>query len=60
MGGKLVMDPRQCTHLLAKSAARTEKFLSALARACPIVTPAWLTDSIREKTFLGIGRHYCR
>ncbi|KAI9597717.1 BRCT domain-containing protein [Syncephalis fuscata] len=55
LGGKVVTDPRQCTHLMAKSAARTEKFLSALARACPIVTHAWLTNSIREKRFLDVN-----
>ncbi|RKP25797.1 hypothetical protein SYNPS1DRAFT_28479 [Syncephalis pseudoplumigaleata] len=53
LGGKVVTDARHCTHLIAKSAARTEKFLSALARACAIVTYGWLARSMEEGRFVG-------
>jgi hypothetical protein len=52
IGGRLAESIDDCTHLIAKRAARTEKFLSALATAKYIMPLEWLTCSIEQGHFL--------
>lgn len=42
LGGTLADSVFECTHLVTDRVRRTLKFLCALARGVPIVTPAWL------------------
>jgi hypothetical protein len=44
--------PDECTHLVVKTLARTEKLLCAMAVAPAIVTENWVRDSIAAKKLL--------
>ena len=46
------MKPEECTHLIVKTLARTEKFLCAIAVAPTVVTEKWVRDSIAAKKLL--------
>lgn len=52
MGGKIVEYPSQCTVLVSKDISRTSKVLSAINRAVPIVSPAWMVTSHKEMRFV--------
>ncbi|XP_059570296.1 mediator of DNA damage checkpoint protein 1-like isoform X2 [Alligator mississippiensis] len=52
LGGTLADSVFECTHLVTDRVRRTLKFLCALARGVPIVTPAWLDQSKRSHCFL--------
>ncbi|KAI9225559.1 MAG: hypothetical protein DHS80DRAFT_33597 [Piptocephalis tieghemiana] len=52
LGGKIAGSARDCTHLIAEAAARTEKFLVGISVAQWIVTKAWLQDSLKEGRWL--------
>ncbi|KAK2583142.1 hypothetical protein KPH14_009166 [Odynerus spinipes] len=52
LGGTKVEDPSKCTILVTDKIRRTTKFLSALARAVPIVSINWLHESKRVGHFL--------
>lgn len=47
LGGSLAKGVNDMTHLVTDKARRTVKFLCALARGVPIVTPDWL-KKVRE------------
>lgn len=51
-GAKIGVKPSECTHLVVKSLARTEKLLCAIAVAPHIVTERWVRDSITAKRLL--------
>ena len=57
LGVKMVMRPSECTHLLAASVVRTEKFLCALAKAPFILSEKWATQSVAAKKLLGKSCH---
>lgn len=42
LGGSLAKGVNDMTHLVTDKARRTVKFLCAVARGVPIVTPDWL------------------
>jgi hypothetical protein len=44
--------PDECTHLVVKTLARTEKLLCAMAVAPVVVTEKWVRDSIAAKKLL--------
>ncbi|KAF8268967.1 hypothetical protein EI94DRAFT_1726344 [Lactarius quietus] len=52
LGAKIGVKPSECTHLVVKSLARTEKLLCAMAVAPHIVTERWVRDSITAKRLL--------
>lgn len=52
LGAKIGVKPSECTHLVAKSLARTEKLLCAMAVAPHFVTEKWVRDSITAKRLL--------
>ena len=52
LGAKLGANPRECTHLVVRSLARTEKLLCAIAVAPHFVTDRWVRDSITAKRLL--------
>lgn len=56
MGVKFTIKPAECTHLVAKSLVRTEKFLCAMAVAPFIVTDKWVQTCVATKHILG---EYC-
>ncbi|KAM6038224.1 LOW QUALITY PROTEIN: mediator of DNA damage checkpoint protein 1 [Chlamydotis macqueenii] len=55
LGGALAGSAAECTHLLTDRVRRTLKFLCALARGVPIVTPQWLLQSARRGRALPPG-----
>lgn len=52
LGVVFVKKPSECTHLLVKSAVRTEKFLCALATAPYVLSGEWATASAAAKKLL--------
>lgn len=48
LGGSLARGVNDMTHLVTDKARRTVKFLCAVARGVPIVTPEWL-KKVRER-----------
>ena len=52
MGVKFTSKPLECTHLVARSLVRTEKFLCAIARAPYILSEKWLVASYAAKQLL--------
>uniref|UniRef100_A0ABM5FIJ3 Mediator of DNA damage checkpoint protein 1 n=1 Tax=Pogona vitticeps TaxID=103695 RepID=A0ABM5FIJ3_9SAUR len=52
LGGSLAESVFDCTHLVTDRVRRTVKFLCALARGIPIVTPDWLEKSRQNSFFL--------
>ncbi|NXP27857.1 MDC1 protein, partial [Scytalopus superciliaris] len=54
LGGVVASSVHDCTHLVTDGVRRTLKFLCALARGIPIVTPQWLLQC--PHTSLGVPR----
>ncbi|KAF7296145.1 hypothetical protein MKEN_01429800 [Mycena kentingensis (nom. inval.)] len=52
LGVKITKDPTECTHLIAPSIVRTEKFLGALARRAWILSKDWALDSAAANKLL--------
>ncbi|KAI0935547.1 hypothetical protein AcV5_003952 [Taiwanofungus camphoratus] len=52
MGVKMTTKPSECTHLIARSLVRTEKFLCAMAVAPYVVSEKWLLSSAATKQLL--------
>lgn len=52
LGGCVIDNPRQCTHLVAKSLSRTMKFFISINVCKYIITKEWLEDSIAKEKFL--------
>ncbi|GFS15803.1 mediator of DNA damage checkpoint protein 1 [Elysia marginata] len=52
LGGELVGNIQECTHLITDKVRRTVKFLGGLAKGALIVTPQWLESSKQARTFL--------
>ena len=52
LGARVGVKPDECTHLVVKTIARTEKLLCAIAVAPAIVTENWVRDSIATKKLL--------
>lgn len=57
LGAKIGVKPSECTHLVVKSLARTEKLLCAVAVAPHIVTERWVRDSITAKRLLPTNKY---
>ncbi|KAM6038734.1 mediator of DNA damage checkpoint protein 1 [Theristicus caerulescens] len=55
LGGSMATSVFDCTHLVTDRVRRTVKFLCAVARGVPIVTPEWLHKSARSGRVLGPG-----
>ncbi|NXG74628.1 MDC1 protein, partial [Baryphthengus martii] len=55
LGGSLATSVLDCTHLVTDRVRRTIKFLCAVARGVPIVTPEWLLK-VRRGGTLGTWR----
>ena len=53
LGATITTDANQCTCLVTDKIRRTAKFLCALGRGIPIVSPNWISQSKMTKTFLG-------
>jgi hypothetical protein len=54
LGGELVNDIRDCTHLIAKKVTRSIKFLSCLLKGLPILNNHWIEESFLSKMFLSM------
>lgn len=52
LGARVGVRPDECTHLVVKTLARTEKLLCAMAVAPALVTEKWVRDSIITKKLL--------
>ncbi len=52
LGARVGVRPDECTHLVVKTLARTEKLLCAMAVAPAVVTERWVRDSIAAKKLL--------
>ncbi|KAH9051825.1 hypothetical protein EDB87DRAFT_672208 [Lactarius vividus] len=57
LGAKIGVKPSECTHLVVKSLARTEKLLCAMAVAPHFVTERWVRDSITAKKLLSTDKY---
>ncbi|NXK01323.1 MDC1 protein, partial [Corythaixoides concolor] len=55
LGGSMATSVFDCTHLVTDRVRRTVKFLCAVARGVPIVTPEWLHKSARSGRVLAPG-----
>ncbi|XP_074990846.1 mediator of DNA damage checkpoint protein 1 isoform X7 [Calonectris borealis] len=55
LGGSMATSVFDCTHLVTDRVRRTVKFLCAVARGVPIVTPEWLHESARGGRILVPG-----
>ncbi|NWV79043.1 MDC1 protein, partial [Dasyornis broadbenti] len=55
LGGTEATSVHDCSHLVTDGIRRTLKFLCALARGIPIVTPEWLIQSSRSGRALSPG-----
>ncbi|XP_074423654.1 uncharacterized protein LOC141735107 [Larus michahellis] len=55
LGGSMATSVFDCTHLVTDRVRRTVKFLCAVARGIPIVTPEWLHKSSRSGRVLVPG-----
>ncbi|XP_009465406.1 PREDICTED: mediator of DNA damage checkpoint protein 1-like [Nipponia nippon] len=55
LGGSMATSIFDCTHLVTDRVRRTVKFLCAVARGVPIVTPEWLHKSARSGRVLVPG-----
>lgn len=52
LGGEIVTDVRECTHLITNKIRKTFKFLSCLGRSVHIIGDRWLDESNKNKMFL--------
>ncbi|XP_048881973.1 mediator of DNA damage checkpoint protein 1 [Brienomyrus brachyistius] len=52
LGGSLARDVADMTHLVTDRVRRTVKFLCAVARGVPVVTPCWLEKCSKNGAFL--------
>ncbi|KDQ07132.1 hypothetical protein BOTBODRAFT_616780 [Botryobasidium botryosum FD-172 SS1] len=52
LGAKITVKPAECTHLVAKSIGRTEKFLCAMPLSPYILSENWIRSSIAAKKLL--------
>ncbi|KAI0083353.1 hypothetical protein BDY19DRAFT_1060990 [Irpex rosettiformis] len=52
LGGKFTTKPQECTHLVARSIVRTEKFLYAMAVGAHVVSVNWVEMCVAKKTIL--------
>lgn len=52
LGGETVDCASQCTVLVCEKLFRTNKLMSSVCRGVPIVTPAWLIASYKQKRFV--------
>jgi hypothetical protein len=52
LGASVDVRPDECTHLIVKTLARTEKLLCAMAVAPAVITERWVRDSIAAKKLL--------
>ncbi|KAI0292334.1 hypothetical protein B0F90DRAFT_1770582 [Multifurca ochricompacta] len=57
LGAKVGVKPDECTHLIVKTLARTEKLLCAMAVAPAVVTEKWVRDSIAVKKLLPADKY---
>lgn len=57
LGAKIGVKPGECTHLIVKSLARTEKLLCAMAVAPHFVTERWVRDSVTAKRILPTDKY---
>ncbi|KAI0246563.1 hypothetical protein BJV78DRAFT_1253485 [Lactifluus subvellereus] len=57
LGARVGVKPDECTHLVVKTLARTEKLLCAMAVAPALVTEKWVRDSIVTKKLLPIDKY---
>nr|XP_055065846.1 mediator of DNA damage checkpoint protein 1 [Misgurnus anguillicaudatus] len=57
LGGSLAKGVNDMTHLVTDKARRTVKFLCAVARGVPIVTPDWLQKCGKAGSFISADDH---
>ena len=55
MGGEIVDDPHQATHLITTELQRTVKLLTAISKVPHIVTRRWLQDSRKAGSFIELA-----
>ncbi|XP_078073369.1 mediator of DNA damage checkpoint protein 1 isoform X2 [Mustelus asterias] len=55
LGGEVVESVHDSTHLVTDRIRRTVKFLCAVARGIPVVTPEWLKKCGKSSCFLSTG-----
>ena len=60
LGGSVEHSPDKATVLVSKHVHRTCKFLCAMNRGIPIVTPQWINDSVKAKEFLAVDQYIIR
>ncbi len=52
-GCRFIDRPDLCTHLIAKTVLRTQKFLSCICTSSFILTQKWIDDSVARGQFVG-------
>ena len=58
LGGRIVENPKNCTHMVARSFSRTMKFFVAINMCHHIVNSRWVEDSLKQNHFVGMYRIY--
>jgi len=53
---RILEDVRQCTYLVTDKIRRTFKLLYAVSQAMPVVTPAWITATLKAGRVLRTRR----
>jgi len=56
LGGEIVTDVKECTHLITNKIRKTLKFLSCLGRSVFIIGDRWLEESNKAKMFLSTNQ----
>ena len=51
LGGQVVTDVRECTHLVTNKIRKTYKFLSCVSKGASILNERWLQESNKSKMF---------
>jgi hypothetical protein len=57
LGGRLVTNPSECTHLVTERIARTQKFMCAFNAVAHILTPNWVLESGKQNKFMPEASH---
>ena len=52
LGGQLVTNVNDCTHLVAKRISKSIKFISCVLKGIPILNEHWIEESFLSKMFL--------
>lgn len=60
LGGIIEQSPEAASVLVSENVRRTCKFMCAMIRGIPIVTPEWIRQSIKAKKFIAVDHYIVR